>query len=387
MLRPFGEKEFGRVADFLEPAVLHFEHPDFIRRPEPVFHRPQDPETVALVAFEVQHRIDDMFQQAWARNRAFLRDMSDDEHGHIIALRKPHQLAGHFLHLADTARRRCQLLGIDRLNRIHDNRRRLDLLNGFENLFEGCLSENEQMLAADAKPFTPHLDLPGRLLAGDIQDLFARFRQQRQSLQQQGCFPNTGITPDQHDRTGHHAAAQDAIEFAHSRALPRFAHDFNVRDGSGHRHRRGWHTLATFRSGRQTLFFKRVPAAAVRAASKPARRLMAAGLTMKRGLRLHSVSPQIPELCTGIVKETEEKKEGWRPPIPVFYRLGMRPQTEIEQERYALKAMLEDFITINGDRDEGAEKSWKRSAPNERRCARPAILTDETGQWQQRSRH
>ena len=43
--------------------------------------------------------------------------------------------------------------------------------------------------------------------------------------------------------------------------------------------------------------------------------------------------------------------QGWCPPIPVFRRLGMRTQTEIEQERYALKAIRGDFKTIqsNGD--------------------------------------
>lgn len=43
--------------------------------------------------------------------------------------------------------------------------------------------------------------------------------------------------------------------------------------------------------------------------------------------------------------------QGWCPPIPVFRRLGIRTQTEIEQERYALKAIRGDFKTIqsNGD--------------------------------------
>lgn len=35
--------------------------------------------------------------------------------------------------------------------------------------------------------------------------------------------------------------------------------------------------------------------------------------------------------------------QGWCPPIPVFRRLGFRTQPEIEQERYALKALRGDF--------------------------------------------
>ena len=35
--------------------------------------------------------------------------------------------------------------------------------------------------------------------------------------------------------------------------------------------------------------------------------------------------------------------QGWCPPLPVFRRLGIRTQYEIEQERYALKALRGDF--------------------------------------------
>jgi hypothetical protein len=35
--------------------------------------------------------------------------------------------------------------------------------------------------------------------------------------------------------------------------------------------------------------------------------------------------------------------QGWCPPIPVLRRLGVRTQSEIDEERYALKAMRGDF--------------------------------------------
>ncbi|MEO8602141.1 MAG: hypothetical protein ABI629_06165 [bacterium] len=37
--------------------------------------------------------------------------------------------------------------------------------------------------------------------------------------------------------------------------------------------------------------------------------------------------------------------QGWCPPLPIFRRLGFRTQTEIEAERYALKAVRGDFET------------------------------------------
>jgi hypothetical protein len=42
--------------------------------------------------------------------------------------------------------------------------------------------------------------------------------------------------------------------------------------------------------------------------------------------------------------------QGWCPPVPVLRRMGVRTQTEIDHERYALKALRGDFRELrNGD--------------------------------------
>lgn len=41
--------------------------------------------------------------------------------------------------------------------------------------------------------------------------------------------------------------------------------------------------------------------------------------------------------------------QGWCPPLPVFRRYGFRTQSEIEQERYALKALRGDFRHMRQD--------------------------------------
>lgn len=40
--------------------------------------------------------------------------------------------------------------------------------------------------------------------------------------------------------------------------------------------------------------------------------------------------------------------QGWCPPLPVFRRYGFRTQSEIEAERYALKALRGDFEEVGG---------------------------------------
>lgn len=43
--------------------------------------------------------------------------------------------------------------------------------------------------------------------------------------------------------------------------------------------------------------------------------------------------------------------QGWCPPVPLFRRLGFRTQSEIDEEKYALKAIRGDFRGITKKRD------------------------------------
>ncbi|MFO0841269.1 MAG: hypothetical protein U0797_02575 [Gemmataceae bacterium] len=45
--------------------------------------------------------------------------------------------------------------------------------------------------------------------------------------------------------------------------------------------------------------------------------------------------------------------QGWCPPVPIFRRLGFRTQSEIDEERYALKALRGDFRQASPDRAGG----------------------------------
>jgi hypothetical protein len=46
--------------------------------------------------------------------------------------------------------------------------------------------------------------------------------------------------------------------------------------------------------------------------------------------------------------------QGWCPPVPVFRRLGVRTQTEIDEERFALKALRGDFQSVARTAGRGA---------------------------------
>jgi hypothetical protein len=40
--------------------------------------------------------------------------------------------------------------------------------------------------------------------------------------------------------------------------------------------------------------------------------------------------------------------QGWCPPLPILRRLGVRTAAEIDEERYALKALRGDFEQVRG---------------------------------------
>jgi hypothetical protein len=48
--------------------------------------------------------------------------------------------------------------------------------------------------------------------------------------------------------------------------------------------------------------------------------------------------------------------QGWCPPLPIFRRLGFRTASEIDYERYALKAIRGDFEEIPHQKRHGGQK-------------------------------
>jgi hypothetical protein len=74
------------------------------------------------------------------------------------------------------------------------------------------------------------------------------------------------------------------------------------------------------------------------------------GLTVDRRWLL------LPAVVTGFL--LQHALQGWCPPVPMFRRLGVRTASEIEAERYALKALRGDFRkAANGTGRSAAERA------------------------------
>lgn len=71
----------------------------------------------------------------------------------------------------------------------------------------------------------------------------------------------------------------------------------------------------------------------------------------------------LPAVVAGFL--LQHALDGWCPPVPVLRRLGVRTSTEIDYERYALKALRGDFKNIPA----GAEKADGDEASSAMRAA------------------
>ncbi|HEV7435802.1 MAG TPA: hypothetical protein VGO22_13160 [Pseudorhizobium sp.] len=56
----------------------------------------------------------------------------------------------------------------------------------------------------------------------------------------------------------------------------------------------------------------------------------------------------LPAIVTGFL--FQHAMQGWCPPLPILRRLGFRTAEEINQERYALKALRGDFDAKGGNK-------------------------------------
>jgi hypothetical protein len=57
----------------------------------------------------------------------------------------------------------------------------------------------------------------------------------------------------------------------------------------------------------------------------------------------------LPAVVSGFL--LQHALQGWCPPLPLFRRMGVRTVREIDQERYALKALRGDFRDIDPNSD------------------------------------
>lgn len=67
----------------------------------------------------------------------------------------------------------------------------------------------------------------------------------------------------------------------------------------------------------------------------------------------------VPGVIAGFL--LQHAVQGWCPPVPVLRRLGFRTESEINRERYALKALRGDFKEVEQAADEQVQQKAREA--------------------------
>jgi len=91
--------------------------------------------------------------------------------------------------------------------------RRLSLFQRRDDILDGGFGGKVDRRALQAEALGAQADLGDGLLAGNIDDAVAGFRDHRRRLDQQRRFADAGIAADENGRTLHEPASGHAVEF------------------------------------------------------------------------------------------------------------------------------------------------------------------------------
>ena len=208
---PVAQQFLTRVFHNLHTLPGHPEDTEFVYRAETVFDGPQQAVILLPVSFKVKDHVHHVLQHARAGNGAVLGNVSHKEDAGAGFLAQPHDQAGAFPDLADTAGSAGHFRTVHGLYTVDDRRVRLQLPDLFLNGVQGIFRQDIQV-AFNAQPFRAELDLPGGFLAADIQRAFSAFGQMVADLEQQRALADAGVAADQDQAALHDTAAQNPVQ-------------------------------------------------------------------------------------------------------------------------------------------------------------------------------
>jgi hypothetical protein len=125
-VRAAAQEDLRGIADLVQAALVHREHADLVGAAEAILVRAHDAKLAAVVAFEIQHGIDEMLEQPRTGDRAVLGDVPDEKGRAVRALGELHQRGRAVAHLRDAAGARFDFRQRHRLDRIDDDHARRD---------------------------------------------------------------------------------------------------------------------------------------------------------------------------------------------------------------------------------------------------------------------
>jgi hypothetical protein len=124
---------------------------------------------VRAVAFEIEHRVDEMLEDARSGERPFLGDVPDQETRGLRRLAASHEQRRRLADLADAAGRRRERRRVERLDRVDHHGARPHALDLLDDELGRGLGQDEDARVGEPETLGTKPYLLGRLLAGDVE--------------------------------------------------------------------------------------------------------------------------------------------------------------------------------------------------------------------------
>ena len=163
------QEDRRRIAHFAQSLLAHVEERQFAHRAEAVLGGAHVAEAAGRIAFEVQHRVDQVLEHARTGDGAVLGHVADDDDADARALGEAHQLRRAFLELRDRAGRRAHRGELHGLDGVDDQQLHALLAGARHHGFEVGVGDHAQVRTAHAEPPGAHADLRRGLLGRQVQ--------------------------------------------------------------------------------------------------------------------------------------------------------------------------------------------------------------------------
>ena len=193
---------------------MHCKDADLVDRSEAILVGAEDAVLAAGFAFEIEHRVDQVFEQSRTGNRAVLGHVTDDEGRAPGAFGVFHQRLRAVADLGDAAGVGFGFGQPHGLDRVDQKRRRpapFELVeHGAQVRFR--IDENR---CVDLQTLRAQFHLGGGFFAADVDD-FAGAGETLRDLQQQRGFARAGRSADEREAAGHDSPAERRVELGHA---------------------------------------------------------------------------------------------------------------------------------------------------------------------------
>ena len=271
----FGKENGRGVRHPHETVVGHREDAEFVHRSETVLEGADEAEVRVGVPFEVEHRVDDVFENARPRERPVLRDVAHEKERDPEALGGAGEPRRALAHLRDRSRRAVEVAREKRLNRVEDDEFGLHAVQNRFDLLELHFAHELQPLGFELQALGAQSDLRGTFFAAHVEGLSSHTHDATHHLQKKRRLADPRIAPDEGDAARDEPAPHDAVEFGKARhdagrILDRHVAQILQRPRRFDEALRGaLVAVAARRALRHLEFLKRVPRLAVRTLTAP----------------------------------------------------------------------------------------------------------------------